>query len=148
MITGFNHTSFTVADLDVAVKFWTEAMGFEAATVAERHGDWQGPVTGVPGARIKVAHLFGHGHHMEFIQYLESEGRSVPLSPNMPCVAHVCLECSDIRETARLLRAHGATPQGEMVEVSEASMRPCKAGYLRDPNGVIIELLELPRSAE
>ena len=39
MITGFNHTSFTVADLDRAVGFWTEALGFEAASVSERHGD-------------------------------------------------------------------------------------------------------------
>ncbi len=39
MITGFNHTSFTVADLGTAVRFWTEALGFEAATVAERRGE-------------------------------------------------------------------------------------------------------------
>ena len=52
MITGFNHTSFTVADLDRTVRFWTEALGFRAASVSERSGDWQGRLTGVPQARL------------------------------------------------------------------------------------------------
>ena len=30
MITGFNHTSFTVTDMDKSVRFWTEMLGFKA----------------------------------------------------------------------------------------------------------------------
>lgn len=144
MITGFNHTSFTVADLDRAVRFWTEALGFEAASVSERHGDWQGPVTGIPGARLRVAHLYGYGHHMEFIEYLEGAGPRVEWQPSMAGVAHVCLEVSDIHETARRLAEHGARPQGEITRVSEGQAPGCWAGYIRDPNGIVIELLELP----
>ena len=40
MITGFNHTSFTVADMDKSVKFWTEMLGFSAASVSPRKGQW------------------------------------------------------------------------------------------------------------
>jgi catechol 2,3-dioxygenase-like lactoylglutathione lyase family enzyme len=145
MITGFNHTSFTVADLDLAVRFWTEALGFEAASVSERHGDWQGPVTGVPGARLRVAHLYGHGHHMEFIEYLEGAGAAVALAPNMPGVAHVCLEVEDIHETAKRLFEQGAMPQGEMLPIDDGAMSGSWAGYIRDPNGIVIELLELPK---
>ena len=71
MITGFNHTSFTVADMEKSVRFWTEKLGFKAASVSPREGDWQEEVTGIPGASLMVAHLYGHGHHIEFIQYLE-----------------------------------------------------------------------------
>ena len=148
MITGFNHTSFTVADLDTAVRFWTEALGFEAASVSERHGAWQEPVTGVPGARLRVAHLYGYGHHMEFIQYLAGAGDAVAMTPNMPGVAHVCLEVEDIHATTRRLFDLGATPQGEMVRVNEGSEPGSWAGYIRDPNGIVIELLELPKSGE
>ncbi len=70
MITGFNHTSFTVADMDKSVRFWTEMLGFKAASVSPRQGDWQEAVTGVADASLMVAHLYGHGHHVEFIQYL------------------------------------------------------------------------------
>ncbi len=142
MITGFNHTSFTVADVDRAVTFWTEAMGFEAASVSLREGDWQGRVTGIAGALLKIAHLFGHGHHMEFIEYVEGSGGGAALQPNMEGVAHVCFDVSDIdREFDRLVAA-GATPQGEIAEVTAGPVTGCRACYLRDPDGIVIELVE------
>jgi len=147
MITGFNHTSFTVADIELAVRFWTKALGFELATLAERHGDWQGPVTGIAGARLRVAHLLGHGHHMEFIQYLAASSTAPALQPNMAGVAHVCLEVDDIHATAQALLEQGASSQGEMVLVDEGAAAGCWAGYIRDPNGIVIELLQLPAPA-
>ena len=142
MITGFNHTSFTVPDLDRAVRFWTEALGFRTASVGERSGDWQARVTGVRGAQLKVAHLHGYGHHMEFIQYLSGTAASPRHEPNMSGAAHVCLEVTDIQATAAQLLAAGASLQGEMVEVSTGAAAGGWAGYIRDPNGIIIELYE------
>ena len=143
MITGFNHTSFTVADVELAVRFWTESLGFRLASLGERVGDWQGRATGVAGARLKVAHLLGYGHHMEFIQYLEAAAGGADLAPNANGAAHVCLEVRDIDATQRRLFAAGASPQGEIVEVAGGAMGGCKAGYIRDPNGIVIELVEL-----
>ena len=142
MITGFNHTSFTVTDLDRAVRFWTEALGFRAASVGERSGDWQARVTGVRGAKLRVAHLFGYGHHMEFIEYLSGTDASGLYQPNTRGAAHVCLEVTDIHATARDLLAAGATLQGEMAEVTTGVVAGGWAGYIRDPNGIIIELYE------
>jgi catechol 2,3-dioxygenase-like lactoylglutathione lyase family enzyme len=142
MITGFNHTSFTVPDLDRAVSFWTGALGFRAASVGERSGDWQARVTGVRGAKLKVAHLFGYGHHMEFIEYLSGTDAAALYQPNMRGAAHVCLEVTDIHATAQQLLAAGATLQGEMAEVTMGTVAGGWAGYIRDPNGVIIELYE------
>jgi catechol 2,3-dioxygenase-like lactoylglutathione lyase family enzyme len=142
MITGFNHTSFTVTDIDRSVRFWRDALGFAVASVSPRTGDWQERVTGVPGAQLMVAHLYGYGQHMEFIQYLEPRGETQKLEPNAGGAAHICLEVDDIDKTWNELITAGATPQGEPVEVNSGSVA-CKAGYLRDPNGVIIELLEM-----
>ncbi len=143
MITGFNHTSFTVADVELAARFWTEQLGFRLSSLGPRVGDWQGKATGVAGARLKVAHLLGHGHHMEFIQYLDGAAGGADPAPNANGAAHVCLEVRDIEATWRQLVAAGARPQGEIVEVAGGAMGGCKAGYIRDPNGIVIELLEL-----
>lgn len=142
MITGFNHTSFTVTDVDHAVAFWTGAMGFEAASVSLRDGDWQGRVTGIDGARLKVAHLYGHGHHMEFIEYVEGSGGAPALQPSMAGAAHVCFDVSDIDRVYDRLIAAGATAQGEIAEVTVGPVAGCRACYLRDPNGIVIELAE------
>jgi catechol 2,3-dioxygenase-like lactoylglutathione lyase family enzyme len=144
MITGFNHTSFTVTDMDRAVRFWTEAMGFEAASVSPRAGDWQAAVTGVEGAELLVAHLYGYGSHIEFIQYVEGAAPGGPTGPNAPSAAHVCFEVSDIEATWKRLLAAGASAQGEIADVSSGVMQGVRAGYLRDPNGIIIELVERP----
>jgi catechol 2,3-dioxygenase-like lactoylglutathione lyase family enzyme len=144
MITAFNHTSFTVGDMDRAVRFWTEAMGFRAASVSERAGGWQEQVTGVPGAQLLVAHLHGHGHHMEFIQYLGRPQEGARYAPDAAGAAHVCFEVSDIWSVADKLVAAGATWQGEIAEVTHGSMRGCYAAYVRDPNGILIELVQLP----
>lgn len=142
MITGFNHTSFTVADMDKSVRFWTEMLGFKAASVSPRQGDWQETVTGIPGASLLVAHLYGHGHHIEFIQYLNGAIKGASPQPAAAGAAHVCLETDDIARTWKALLAAGATSQGEIADVTTGPVGGCLAGYIRDPNGIIIELLE------
>jgi hypothetical protein len=90
-----------------------------------------------------VAHLHGYGHHMEFIQYLEGADGARKLLPSMRGVAHACLQVADIDRTWEELLAAGATAQGNIAEVSVGPAAGCKAGYIRDPGGIIIELLEV-----
>jgi catechol 2,3-dioxygenase-like lactoylglutathione lyase family enzyme len=141
MIVGFDHTSFTVPDLDEAVRFWS-ALGFAGADIVRRDALWVEKVTGVPGARIRVAHLFGHGHHMEFIEYAGGSRDPAAALPDRPGVAHVCLKVDDIYATFDTMLAAGGRRLGEMTEIRQPEMKPCRAGYLRDPNGIIIELLQ------
>ncbi len=42
----------------------------------------------------------------------------------------------------------GASFQGEVALVDNGPVRGVKAGYLRDPNGIIIELVEIPSTAD
>ena len=146
MITGFNHTSFTVADMDKSVRFWTEMLGFKAASVSPRQGDWQEAVTGITDASLMVAHLYGHGHHIEFIQYLRGAIDGGAPQPAQAGAAHVCLEVDDIARTWNELLAAGATSQGKIAAVKAGPVADCLAGYIRDPNGIIIELLELKKN--
>ena len=143
MITGFNHTSFTVADMDKSVKFWTEMLGFSAASVSPREGRWQEEVTGIPGASLVVAHLYGHGHHIEFIEYRTGAIPGAAPQPALRGAAHVCLETDDIERMWAALMAAGATAQGRIATVTTGAVDGAKAGYIRDPNGILIELLQL-----
>jgi CheY-like chemotaxis protein len=44
------------------------------------------------------------------------------------------------------LLAAGATSQGKIAAVKAGPVADCLAGYIRDPNGIIIELLELKKN--
>jgi len=146
MIIGFNHTSFTVADVEQALRFWTK-LGFEGSGIVTREAEWVGKVTGVHGARIRVAHLHGYGHHLEFIEYGEGRRDNPVDLPNTPGSGHVCLDVENIHATSEDLIAAGARPLGRMTRIEHPGMIPCSAGYLRDPNGIIIELFEAHHTA-
>jgi len=146
MITGFNHTSFTVADMDKSVQFWTEMLGFKVASLSPRQGDWQEAVTGIADASLMVAHLYGHGHHVEFVQYVRGAIDGGPPQPALTGAAHICFEVDDIVQTWNEFLAAGATSQGRIVSVSDGPGKGCLAGYIRDPNGIIVELLELKKN--
>jgi catechol 2,3-dioxygenase-like lactoylglutathione lyase family enzyme len=141
-IRGVEHTSFTVADLARSVAFWTAALGFEVVA----QGRWGTPelglAIGVEGARMTVAILKGHGHAVEFIEYHEPKGVALEAEPQHALAAHIAFRVDDIRGTFDRLVEAGASPHGEISYLDDD---PDDAGwcvYLRDPNGVLIELIE------
>ena len=115
LIQSFDHTSFTVADIERAVAFWRDVMGFAVADLSLREGDWLGAVVGVPGARCRIAHLHGHGAHLEFIQYLTPAGDDVTGPPNRPGTAHVAFLVEDIEALATRMLEAGASEQGRIT---------------------------------
>jgi catechol 2,3-dioxygenase-like lactoylglutathione lyase family enzyme len=142
LIQSFDHTSFTVADVERAAAFWRDVMGFAITDLSPREGAWLGAVVGVSGARCRIAHLHGHGTHLEFIQYLAPLGADVTGPPNRPGTAHVAFVVSDIETLARRMLEAGASEQGRITRCASGAAAGCLAVYLRDPNGVIVELVE------
>ena len=141
-ITAYDHTSFTVSDLDRAVAFWRDAMGFRVDDVSPRTQPWLGAVVGVPGARCRIAHLLGHGVHLEFIQYDDPyQGQSVFGPANRPGAAHLAFLVDDIHEFVARMLEHGATQLGEITLCDSGHAGGSEALYLSDPNGVIVELV-------
>ena len=142
-ITAYDHASFTVTDLDAAVAFWRDAMGFQVEEVSPRTQPWLGEVVGVPGATCRIAHLLGFGVHLEFIAYDEPHQAENVFGPaNRPGAAHVAFLVHDIRVFVQRMLAHGATQVGDVAYCTGGHAGGSHAVYLRDPNGVIVELVE------
>ncbi len=145
MIRAFDHVSFTVPDVDAAVRFWSGAFGFTVESVSLREGPFLGEVVGVPGARARIAHLKGHGQHLEFIEYLEPAGATGVPAPNDRLAAHVAFVTDDIAAAEARVLAHGGSRLGRVTEVTGGPYQGAFAVYLRDPNGVIVELYQPPK---
>ncbi len=80
---------------------------------------------------------------MELIEYVEGAAPEQRFSPSTPCAGHICLEVDDIdAEWARLMAA-GATPQGAITAASDGPGAGLRAAYMRDPDGIIVELVEI-----
>ena len=140
----YDHTGFVTPDMDRTLAFWTSVIGLEARSVVERTGAWIGEFTGVRNATLRIAHLFGEGVHLEFIQFLTA-GMTAPLpDAAAPCTGHVCLRVDDPQACLARMLESGGLPAGRVTTITEGPAAGLTGCYLRDPNGILIELLQRP----
>jgi catechol 2,3-dioxygenase-like lactoylglutathione lyase family enzyme len=138
----FDHTGFITPSVERSIDFWTNVMGFEARPVVERRGPWVASFTGVAGGAIRIVHMFGLGTHIEFIEFLAPTRAPEDLPVNQPATGHVCLRVPDLDAMVKRVLAVGGSLAGQITTITEGAAAGVRGLYLRDPNGVLIELLE------
>ncbi|WP_323038932.1 VOC family protein [Gemmobacter sp.] len=141
----FDHTGFITPDIDASVRFWQDTMGFQAQPIGDRRLPWLAAFTGVDGAQVRLVHLYGHGAHIEFIQF--ETPQDVPAHPRATQgnVAHVCLRTADVAALRARILAGGGRDQGRLVAIDEGIAKGLRGLYMMDPHGVLIEIVEQPR---
>jgi catechol 2,3-dioxygenase-like lactoylglutathione lyase family enzyme len=144
-IVGVHHTSFTVADLQRSVAFFRDALGLELLYVREVRDDYFGRIVGLPGCVVKAALLrFPGSHHVELFQYLEPPGQSVNPRPCDPGSCHLSFLVDDLPIFCAELQARGVELVSPPVAITAGPNRGGFGVYLRDPNGILIELFQPP----
>jgi len=148
-IVGAHHTSFTVADLDLSLVFFRDRLGLEVVFVREVTDDYFGRIVGLPGCRVRAALLRvpGSAHHVELFEYLTPPGNPHRPRPCDPGSSHLSLLADDLPALHDRLRAEGVAFVSEPVRVDAGPNAGGYGVYLRDPNGVLIELFQPPRRA-
>jgi len=143
-VLGFNHTSFTVADLDRTIAFFQELLGFELKSRSPRDGPSIERLTGIDGAHITIAFLTGAGHTVELIEYSAPADRGA-YQPRM-CDAgasHIALNVDDLDAAIAGSAAYGFEPLGEVITVDAGPNQGRRVVYLRSPDGLTVEYLEM-----
>ena len=145
MITGIDHTAISVPDMDAALAFYQELLGFEV----ESDSAWpQGVeeidrVVGLRNSAARVAMLRFGNSRVELFQYEHPvpEVQDPQRAVNHHGYTHFCLDVVDIeKEYQRLADA------GMQFNSAPVNLGTSIAVYGRDPFGNVIELKEeLPR---
>jgi len=112
MITGVNHTSFTVSDLDKSLAFYSGLLGMPILSVAERLIKFAEKVVAIPGAHLKIAYLDVRKHKLELIQYLSHPVGKVTIRTCDVGSAHLCFNVDDIYTIIQELTAKGVKFKG------------------------------------
>jgi len=146
-VKRLDHVSFTVSDLERSISFWQSLLGETPKSRIEYSDPADAEVIGYPSARMSAAYFeFPGGTLLELFQYLEpASERPVSTETFVVGNAHVGLVLDDLDEACERIRAYG-------TEYRSASPVPLTTGahaggrsiYIRDPDGITIELLELP----
>lgn len=141
---AFGHTGFITPDIERSVAFWSKVLGFRPEPIGERSAPWLERFIGVPGAHMRLAHLFGHGAHIEFIEFVSPPGEPIRPEANQPGAAHVCLRVTRLQELRQDILDAGGSLQGEVSEITEGIAKGLRGLFMRDPHGILIELVEVP----
>lgn len=145
-VAGFHHVGITVADRDRSVAFWSCVLGTEPLWVQLLDGPYLGGITGYKGIRLEAAVLpLPGGGRLEILEYLLDE-RTVnsDATANVGNV-HICLQADDIEECIARAVGAGARLVGTgPVRVTSGPNTGARVCYLRDPDGITLELLQPP----
>ena len=143
MIVGIHHIAISVEDIDKAVKFYTNAFGFQSVQQENLDNDLQANrVIGMDAIRARMVMLKAPNAFVELWQYAHPEPEDRRSRPRDYGYPHTALQVENMEAELGRLRTHGMTFDGDAVCSEQAS-----AIYGYDPFGNIIELYEIKTAA-
>lgn len=149
MILGFAHPAIVVKNLDRAIKFYCQAFGFRE--LSEQFESWRDvpaidAAIGLHDSAVRGRMLAGHNCFLELFQFEKPEATGPApqeLLAHELGIRHLSFFVDDIEAEYDRLVALGASPLG-----TPQKSKGIPAVYLRDPEGNIVELAEVPHPAE
>lgn len=149
-IAGVSHVGFTVSDVEAEAAFYGALFGCAPEVRAVYDRPYTAAQVGYEGARLDIAifRVPGSDVRLELIQYLHPVGRPVDIETRNAGTGHLCLTTDDIEGAMARATALGATARSDgPVTITAGPNTGRRVCYLRDPEGITIELLE-PRRQE
>ncbi len=116
----------------------------------EKQGGYLAAIVGYPDAHVRMAHLRvpGADHVIELFQYVAPAGTRADVEPRNVGASHLCFLVDDLPTFYERLREGGVTSfVSPPVEVDTGVNTGGRALYLRDPDGITVELFEPPSSS-
>lgn len=142
-VTGTNHTSFTVRDLDRALALFVDGLGFELLSRAPRDPAAIEAITGVTGGDVTIAFVQAPGHRIELIEYHApaDRGSSAPRACDAG-FAHLALDVDDMDAALAVAERYDLQPMGRVYVIDQGPNAGRRVCYFRDDNGLTLEFLE------
>ena len=141
-IKAIRHTGIVVSDMQASLRFYRDLLGMEVWADFKDDSQMVQDVTGVTEANLWMIKLkAADGVSIELLQYL-SHPQPVP-APRRACDVgcnHVALQVDDLDALHEKLVAEGIEFNVAPTISSEGF---AKITYCRDPEGVLVELVEI-----
>lgn len=143
-VIAVDHTGFSVASLEEAIQFWTEAMGFDLVRQGEMGGEFLREATGVDDPRCRMALVTApNGYPIELLEY--STGPTLgqtPRSTGAIGAAHIALTVADIRIAIARIEKAGWAVKGSPQPIPAGPRCGTMVAYISGPDGITIELMQ------
>jgi catechol 2,3-dioxygenase-like lactoylglutathione lyase family enzyme len=144
---ALDHVGYAVANLDRSIAFYQTLLGVPLIMRKTWTHPYVGEIVGYPDLVLDGAFFqLPNGVVLELLEYKTPAPGMVDMETYNAGNAHLCLVTDDMAADFDRLRAAGYdTFRAEApIEIPWGPYRGGRACYLRDPDGVSIELLEEP----
>ncbi|MGQ0826717.1 MAG: VOC family protein [Actinomycetota bacterium] len=136
-----NHVGLTVSDLDTSIDFYCNVVGFTVEGRYRAGGAWFDVLTRNDGAQLDVAMLRLDGFVLQLVEYAAGGGAPLVPAHNHAGAPHLCITVSDVDERHATIVSSGRHRPTPVVNIVGSDIR---SFYVEDPDGVPVELLQLP----
>lgn len=146
-VVGLSHAGIQVAEIDRSIAFY-ERLGLRLAARRRNGRPYIQRLVGHPGVELEIAIMAIPGSEsvLEILEY-----HAVPRTPIDPATAnpgtgHVCLLVEDLDGLHPQLEAEGVEFVSEPVTPDVGPNAGGRVVYLKDPDGIRVELLQTTRT--
>jgi catechol 2,3-dioxygenase-like lactoylglutathione lyase family enzyme len=148
-IRAVESIGITVQDMDRAVRFYTEVLGFERLAEDEVVGVDHERLYGVFGLRLRTVQLRLGDEKIELMEFIAPRGRPTPVDSrsNDRWFQHIAIAVSDMDRAYRWLREHRvehASTGPQLLPASNPNAGGISAFYFKDSDNNHLEILHFP----
>ena len=144
-VKGVHHFGLTVRDIQASFDWYTRMFNLRPGTVNHGEGETLSQALQVDGARLSFSMIEIGNTRIEFLQYHEPEGKDWDRTNGDTGSSHVCLEVDDLDTAYAELIDKGAVFNAPPITLTDGDVAGSKWAYLRDPDGIQLEIWESPR---
>jgi catechol 2,3-dioxygenase-like lactoylglutathione lyase family enzyme len=140
-VLGIHHVGITVSRLERSLEFYVGLLGL--SVIGQSEPENVDSIVGITGAHVRIADLdAGHDQLIELLEYASSGGERAAQGPDTVGSCHISLQVVELRSVLSRLEDAGFTAFGEPTALSGGVWEGCTVVYVRDPDNVILELIE------
>ena len=145
MSLAMRHTGIVVPDLDAALAFYGDLLGFVETTRIDERGDYLDNMLAIEDARVTTVKLRAPGGGgLELLKFHASEQNGAvatkSATTSCPGITHIALTVQDLDALYAELTGAGITFNAPPQRSPDGNV---KVTYCRDPEGNFVELVEV-----
>lgn len=147
-VLRLSHIGICVSDISKSVDFYSKVFGFEQISAVDVKGEEAEKIMQIPGVNLHAAYLERDGTRIELLYY-RSPGFSKKDHPrplNEIGLTHLSFRVSDLDLVVKDVSKYG----GRYIEDTRVDIDNynVKSAFVLDPDGLKIELLQLPTAPD
>lgn len=148
MLHEVMHIGVTVSNMDRSIDFYQNTLGLTFKGELMMQGEETERLFQRSGCKVRVAYLNGNDDVMspsiELLQFISDDAELFPSDLHHTSISEICFRVNDIEQVYQKLVEQGveclSAPQA--FDFSEAGFGKSKAIYFKDPDGIILELMQ------